>query len=119
LLFQSESSENVKLLGSGEGGLAEARKFFTEDQVTYAIVGIREPEKTEGYATLKFVFVTYIGSQVKPLHKARSSQHRVALYNHAKKFLQLAAELQALHIDDVSDEALQAKIVGTRVKADN
>jgi len=87
--------------------------------VIYAIIGVREPEKTEGYATLKFVFVTYVGAQVKPLHKARSSQHRVALYNHAKKFVQLAAELQALSKEEVTEEALQAKIVGSRVKAEN
>jgi hypothetical protein len=78
-----EDSEDIVVLGTGTEGLETLEKFFTPDAVVYAVLGVYDDEaEVEGYATLKYIFISWVGSNVKPTWKARSSQHRVLLYNY-------------------------------------
>jgi hypothetical protein len=83
--------------------------------VVYAVLAVYDDEsEAEGYATLKYIFISWVGPDVKPTRKALSSQHRVLLYNYAKKHLQLAGELQALAHEEISESILKAKLKGVR-----
>lgn len=112
--YKQDSNEDsdVHILGHGTGGLSEAHPLFKEDEVVYAFVGIHEDGQADGYNTLKYILVTSVGPKCKPLHKARSSQHRVALYAHAAKFIQLAGEMQAVSADEITADALRNKLTG-------
>lgn len=66
-------------LSKGNGGLDEIDHLLTPDSVVYIIFG-HVAEDAE-YSVIKFIFITWVGPKVKPMHKARSSQHRVSLYN--------------------------------------
>lgn len=76
-------SEDIIVLGNGTEGLASLEKFFTPDSVVYAVLAIYDDEsEAEGYATVKYIFISWVGPNVKPTWKALSSQHRVLLYNY-------------------------------------
>lgn len=112
---------DVIFVGSGTGGVDELKSQFSDDSVHFAVACVREDEKltSEGYATKKFVQVNWVGKEVKPMDKAKSSQLRVPLNTFLfNKYLQLAAEFQALTLDDVTEESLRDKVTGSRVKAE-
>jgi hypothetical protein len=102
----------LKVLGSGSGGLGEMEAFFTEGDIVYGVLAMKVKDEDGGseYATTKYVFISWVGPAVKPLVKARSSQVRVALYRHAKTFLQLAAEMQVLDRADISEQKILEKL---------
>jgi hypothetical protein len=107
--------DDIIVLGTGTDGLTSLEKLFTPDAVVYAVLAVYDDEsEAEGYATLKYIFISWVGPDVKPTRKALSSQHRVLLYNYAKKYLQLAGELQALAHEEISESILKAKLKGVR-----
>jgi len=86
---------------------------LNDNEVVYVLSGVNVD--AADYANqIKFILVTWVGPNVLPLHKARSSQHRVQIYNYAKQFIQLAGEAQFLTKSEVSDQALQEKLLGAR-----
>ena len=60
--------------------------FFVDDAIVYCVLGVEVADEAGGseYKTTKYVFISWVGPNVKPLAKARSSQVRVALYKHTK-----------------------------------
>eukprot|EP01100_Stratorugosa_tubuloviscum_P014705 TRINITY_DN800_c0_g2_i1.p1 TRINITY_DN800_c0_g2~~TRINITY_DN800_c0_g2_i1.p1 ORF type:complete len:654 (+),score=357.56 TRINITY_DN800_c0_g2_i1:152-2113(+) len=111
----SENSEIVKILATGNGGLTNFVNLFTEEHVVYVLLAL--PVQELDIIHIKFIFITWVGPNVKPMHKARSSQHRVQIYNFAKGIVQLAAEIQFLTLAAVSEQALLDKIAGSRTQA--
>jgi len=71
----------VNVLDKGEGEFDALYAKLKDDEVVYATLGLNVID--EGVLHLKYIFITWVGSSVKPLHKARSSQHRVLIYNFA------------------------------------
>jgi hypothetical protein len=111
--YAEDGSYKIQLDREGHGGVEEIKPLLKDDTILYLVVGVVQTEVD--YQTVKYIFVTFIGPNVKPLHKARSSQHRVKLYNHFGQFLQLAGELQLLTADDLSEVALISKLSGSRM----
>jgi len=105
----------IKVIGTGDGGLTEMEKHFLDDDIVYGVLGVVVEDEGEAsdYKTKKYIFISWVGPKVKPLTKARSSQHRVALYKYAKNFLQLHAELQALSREEISLSLIKAKLCST------
>jgi len=104
----------IRVVGSGSGGLAEMEQHFSDEDVVYGVLGIIVEDGGESdYSTRKYIFISWVGPKVKPLTKARSSQHRVALYKHSKSFLQLHAELQALSREEISPTLVKQKLCST------
>jgi len=116
LFGHSETGRDIiKVIGSGSGGLDEMEQHFTDEDVVYGVLSVVVADEDGGseYKTRKFIFISWVGPKVKPLTKARSSQHRVALYKHTKNFLQLHAELQALSKEEISLPLIKAKLCST------
>jgi len=105
----------LKVLGSGNGGYSELEGYFKDEEIIYGVLGLQVADEDGGseYKTTKYVFISWVGPKVKPLVKARSSQVRVALYKHAKNFLQLAAEIQALEHSEISEDIIKQKLNAT------
>lgn len=129
--YKPEDETTVVFLQSGKGGLDEFKSLLKDNEVFYVISAVKEDNRDashkqddhgvlESYATTKFVQVNWVGKDVKPLHKARSSQHRVALATQlVGPQLQLSAELPAIHLEDITEITLRDKITGSRVKVEN
>lgn len=113
LVFGHEGSKNtLTVLGSGGGGWDETVGFFVDDAIVYCVLGVEVADEAGGseYKTTKYVFISWVGPNVKPLAKARSSQVRVALYKHTKLFMQLAGEIQLLDRADLSETTIKQKL---------
>ena len=112
VVFTYEANKvNLLVGGSGDGSLdAFTGTFFTPGTVVYALYGVAIDEGD--YSTIKYVLITFVDPDVTPLHKARSSQHRVTLYNYIKQFLQLAGEFHCLD-RLISRELLLQKLAGS------
>ena len=111
--YTEDGNFKIQLDQEGHGGLSEIKPLLKDDTILYLVVGVVQTEVD--YQSVKYLFVTFIGPNVKPLHKARSSQHRVKLYNHFGQFLQFAGELQILSADDLTEVSLVSKISGSRM----
>jgi hypothetical protein len=107
------NKNDVSLLGQGVGGVSELEKLFDDKDVVYSILGVVTPGEGE-YSLTKFIFITWVGPQVKPLQKARSSQHRVSLYNFCNKYVSLTGEVSAQTKDDHTEKKLLEKLLSTR-----
>ena len=64
----------------------------------------------KGFRTTKYVLLTFIGGQVRPVHKAKSNAHRFALYQWISPRLQLHGEMQLLQAEDLTLPNLLSKI---------
>jgi len=111
------SKDTLSVLGTGGGNVEELHKFFKDSDIVYALVSVMVIEEAgkDEYKTKKFVFISWVGSEVKPLVKARSSQIRLSLYNYLKKLVSVSAELQVLSLSEISHELILQKLAGTRV----
>lgn len=111
-----KDSHQLKLLQSGKGGLEAIEPLLDDSEIFYIVFGTVQQDGD--YSQVKYIFVTFIGKNVKPLHKARSSQHRVKLYNHVQTFMQLAGEIQILNREDLNEKNLVSKLSGSRMISD-
>jgi len=62
------------------------------------------------------LFIAWVGPDVKPLVKARSSQHRLALYNYMKNIVKVTAELQVLSQAEINLDVIHEKLSASRFK---
>jgi hypothetical protein len=86
VLFGYQKDMSLAVHATGTRGLDELKQHFTSDAVLYAILCHVQSEQVEEgltYTTTKYLFISYVGPDVKPLVKARSSQHRLPLYQYA------------------------------------
>lgn len=111
--YTDDGTFKIQLDREGHGGIQEIHPLLQDDTILYLVVGVVQTEVD--YQSVKYLFITFIGPNVKPLHKARSSQHRVKLYSHFGQFLQLAGELQILHAEELTEVALVTKLSGSRM----
>jgi hypothetical protein len=109
--YTDPSGEVLGVIATGKGYSSFA-SYLTDDQVFYALLGVATAEAD--YSTIKFIFVTWVGPQVKPVPRAKSSQHRVQFYDYIKQYVSLGGELQALNKDEISEEILRAKLSGAK-----
>ncbi len=110
----------MQLLGKGSGGVAALRAVLHADAVTFAVVRLQQTDADEGrefgYKTFKFLFVSWVGPQVRTLVKAKASQQKLPVYKFVAAAVALSGEYQALTLEDVTDEKLHEKLSGSRQK---
>eukprot|EP01102_Stenamoeba_stenopodia_P012614 TRINITY_DN4006_c0_g1_i1.p1 TRINITY_DN4006_c0_g1~~TRINITY_DN4006_c0_g1_i1.p1 ORF type:complete len:672 (+),score=214.46 TRINITY_DN4006_c0_g1_i1:55-2016(+) len=113
--YESGKEDVVQILAQGQGGVSTWENKLADNEVIYVLSGVNVD--AADYANqIKFILITWVGPNVLPLHKARSSQHRVQIYNYAKQFIQLAGEAQFLNKSEVTEQALQEKLLGARAQ---
>ena len=112
IVFGYEANKvNLRIEASGEGTLESfTGTHFVANTVCYALYGV--PIDEGDYSTIKYLLISFVDPDVTPLHKARSSQHRVTLYNYVNQFLQLAGEFHCLD-RVINRELLLQKLAGS------
>jgi len=73
LSYQGENSNNLELVGKGEGGPSELINHLRDDNVGYGIV--RLVERFDGSDTVKFVFIKWVGENIHRMLRARLGTH--------------------------------------------
>jgi len=114
--YSETNKDALSVLATGSGGLADMKKYFKDSDIVFALLSvvIEEKESGEDYKTTKFVFIPWVGPDCKPLIKARSSQLRLSLVTFLKKFVTVAAELQVLSSEEITQEIVLQKLAGSR-----
>jgi hypothetical protein len=74
--YQGDSN-NVVLQDIGSGGLEELRNALKLDQVQYGL--LRVYDFYDGHRTTKFVFIIWVGENIKIMRKARIATHKGAI----------------------------------------
>jgi Cofilin/tropomyosin-type actin-binding protein len=120
LFGQADGALNqIDVLYRGSSGFDDLKQYLSEENVRYGVIALQTDEFSGGdqegvYAITRHLFFSWVGDAVKPLEKARSSQHRVALYQFCKKVLQLHGELQATTLGEFSLDRALASVTGER-----
>ncbi|KAL9652257.1 hypothetical protein ABK040_011917 [Willaertia magna] len=113
VMITYHSAKVLKCEDSGNGDLEEFKPKLQEDKVYYILY--KQFLEQLGGAP-KIVLIAYVGQNVKPVVKANSTPHRIALFKYCAKFVTLNSEFQASHVDDIDSEAIYGKVTGSKVK---
>jgi len=73
LTYQGENTNDVVLLGKGDGGIHELISQLREEIVGYGLV--RLVEKFDDSDTVKFVFIHWVGEKIHRMLRARKGTH--------------------------------------------
>jgi len=73
LTYQGENTNDVKLLGKGDGGINELISRLHDENVGYGLV--RLVEKFDDSDTVKFVFIHWVGEKIHRMLRARKGTH--------------------------------------------
>ncbi|GFR71694.1 coactosin [Elysia marginata] len=68
----------VTCMGLGDGTLSDLQKSLDDSMPMYGLYRY-EHTNAEGILTVKFVYIVWVGSQVKPMTKAKISTHKGAM----------------------------------------
>eukprot|EP00178_Gracilaria_changii_P005042 TRINITY_DN18139_c0_g1_i1.p1 TRINITY_DN18139_c0_g1~~TRINITY_DN18139_c0_g1_i1.p1 ORF type:complete len:146 (+),score=40.92 TRINITY_DN18139_c0_g1_i1:3-440(+) len=104
-VFGYGEGATIELLGKGEGGVDELKAKLSDDIVAYGYVRFKTGDTQSTRA--KFVLITWVGSGVSVLRKAKVSVHKADIKSVLKEF---AVEVQA---DDMSD--LDTEVIGKMI----
>jgi len=112
--YTPEAPKEPSLLARGPGYLKDFRGYLKNDNLAYVVYGVIETADGD-YSTVKYMLVAWVGKDVKPLHRARSAHHRVAIYQYASDLIPMHGE-QQIHVpEDLSEESLRKKLIGTKI----
>ena len=108
------NKKDIVVEETGQGVIADFSKHFEINNIVYVLYSMVFADGE--YSVFKRVLLTWVGQRVKPLHKARSSQHRATLYKFVNKLTQLTGEFHALEgLDSISEDLVRQKMEGTKV----
>jgi len=109
LLSYQDTNDELFFDESGSGGFDEMITRLGDNDVKYGV--FRIVVDGDEYNTVKYMLLTWIGTNVSPgLGKARCAAHRDDLYNFVKTYIGIAGEYQPATRDDLTYEAVSAKL---------
>lgn len=110
-----EDPNRITVVQRGSGGVDSLKPYLTEDNIMYIV---RRLSFMEYHEVCKVIVITWVGENVDHWGKAKSSGHRVNLYEFAKGYVSVGGEFQPLRMEDLTDNNLIAKITGSRGEAE-
>ena len=96
----------IVILGVGSGGVDEFKELFKEDQIVYVL--FRVTDMVDEIATVKFVYIQWVGEGVKPMSKAKISTHKGDI---EKIFYPTHVNIFATTANEVSSRAIMDKVM--------
>ncbi|XP_046365847.2 uncharacterized protein LOC124141792 [Haliotis rufescens] len=96
----------------GDGGVDELKACLEPDKAMYSLY--RVSDVVDDIVTVKFVFITWVGTKVKPMAKAKISTHKGSM---EKVFGQAHVTLFATDLSDITEKVIMDKVTsasGTR-----
>ncbi|GJN89293.1 hypothetical protein Rhopal_002273-T1 [Rhodotorula paludigena] len=70
--YEDDKSSKLVLTATGSGGLDEVKDKFQDDKASFAYVRVKYSNDVESFRE-KFILITYIGSSVKVMRRAKVS----------------------------------------------
>ncbi|CAF3152083.1 unnamed protein product [Rotaria socialis] len=106
ILLSYGDNGDIVLSGKGTGGLIEMKTQLNENQVYYGVARVRAVDD-HGSKRAKFVFITYVGTGVTPIRRARVSTHK---HEFERFFNGYHIQVYANSEDDLSEESITASL---------
>jgi hypothetical protein len=106
LSYVKDSKDEVEILETGSGGIEALQSRFPTDRIFFVMVSIHLTTTDKGTIT-KFVLLTLVGPQVKPLQKARSGGQREEISQFILTVMPLHAHYQPGSARDLTLEQVQ------------
>lgn len=78
-IYAPNSHNVLNTRASGNGGLDEFRNNFDESERMYGL--LRVTDIIDGHTTIKFVFISWAGSRVRVVPKAKMATHKGSITN--------------------------------------
>jgi len=101
LAYVLGKKDEVELIKTGKGGVNTLREEFPAETIYYGI--LRQPLVTSGRDEVsKFLLITMIGKNVKPLQKARSAGQRQDIADFVMQYCPFHAQYQPSKKDDLT-----------------
>jgi len=97
----------IDLVGTGTGGVEELKHHLRDDGIFYGLV--RMTDQIDNSITVKFVFIHFMGNNLKPMARARVTTHKLTV---SDVFQPYHVETFASNADELSHELLQ-ELVGS------
>jgi len=108
LAYVEGQKDEVEFLESGTGGIDALKAHFPTNRIYFTMLSLKVP--TMGRETItKYILVTLVGSEVKPLQKARSGGQRAEIMDYVKKVLPVNAHYQPGNASELTRDAILAK----------
>ena len=102
----TDNNKAIECQATGEGGLEELLQQFKEDQAQYAycaiITGDEESKRT------KFILISWCGTGVGALKRAKMSVHKASVKQVLKEF---ASEFHGEALSDLEVESIRNKVI--------
>lgn len=102
------SSQKLKLLASGTGGIEALSEHLTDDIIAFAL--LRESDVFDESVTVKFVFINWIGESSPRMQKSRVSIHLGPI---REWFGQFHVDFNATSQSEITKETIKSKIMDT------
>ena len=97
--YANLGSNEVSLLGTGSGGVAELATHLKDDNVVYALV--RKIDKIDESETVKIAFIFWTGENVNRMLKARLGTHKGVVNSFFSPF---HVDLNCTQLNEISDD---------------
>jgi phosphopantetheinyl transferase (holo-ACP synthase) len=114
LMFSYSADDDYRIEVVHEGTSASVedfKPFITNDKIYFILMRLA---LIEFYGVAKCILITYVGDNAPGFSKARSAGHRINLYDHAKKNVSVGGELNPQNLNELTDQAVIAKITGAK-----
>ncbi|XP_078383186.1 uncharacterized protein LOC144665761 [Oculina patagonica] len=95
----------IVLTGKGTDGLSGIVALLESDLVAYALLRVRDV--VDDIQTVKFVFITWVGENVKPMAKGKISTHKSTV---EKAFHPAHVPIYATALGELSEEVIMSKV---------
>jgi len=105
LSYQGENTNNVVLVGKGDGGANELIGNLQDDNVGYGIV--RLVERHDDSDTVKFIYIRWVGENIHRMLRARLGTHSGAIKEIVSPY---HVDVEASTKDEVTEDIILAKV---------
>jgi len=102
LSYVKGQKSQIELLGTGTGGAEGLKAHWPTDRILYCVLRVASEQE-------KIVLLTLIGSEVKPMEKARSGVQRHEMNNYILTVIPLHGEYQPNDISDLNTASIITK----------
>eukprot|EP01113_Clastostelium_recurvatum_P047677 TRINITY_DN8543_c0_g1_i4.p1 TRINITY_DN8543_c0_g1~~TRINITY_DN8543_c0_g1_i4.p1 ORF type:complete len:340 (+),score=39.21 TRINITY_DN8543_c0_g1_i4:96-1115(+) len=115
LVITYAADGKLDVADAGSGSIIDLVPRFTSDSIVYVVLAV-QPEGEGGYTMPKFIFLSWSGPHVAPMKRARSTPHRLELYDKINALINLSGEIQFTDTAEISDRVLLTKLKATKAE---
>lgn len=108
ITYVEGSKDQVYLKSTGDGGLDNLKNELQDGVISFCVVTFQVTETTT--TTTKYVLLTWVPEDTKPLQKARSGSHRSELADWIITILPFHSHYQANTMDDLTEQGVLFKL---------